>query len=154
MLVSILTRKFGYPSYLRKQLSVSLFIHPSVPTRTDPYRTHTDPYPTRTRLVPDSYQLVSDSYRLVSDLYRLVPDSYRLVPTRTKHLLLSEVDTSKSRPLRTAAHEQSQGGGQGFTKCGCTTSCNANNCKCFKSNVICNSRCHGKAPNVKCLNHN
>ena len=31
---------------------------------------------------------------------------------------------------------------------------NANNCKCFKSNVICNLRCHGKAPNVKCLNYN
>jgi len=75
-------------------------------------------------------------------------------PLPSKHLLLSEVDTSKSRPLRTAAHDQSQGGGQGFTKCGCTTSCNANNCKCFKSNAICNSRCHGRAPNVKCLNHN
>ena len=31
---------------------------------------------------------------------------------------------------------------------------NANNCKCFKSNVICNLRCHGKAHNVKCLNQN
>ena len=31
---------------------------------------------------------------------------------------------------------------------------NANNCKCFKSNVICNLRCHRKAPNVTCLNHN
>ena len=31
---------------------------------------------------------------------------------------------------------------------------NANNCKCFKSNVICISRCHGKAHNVKCLNQN
>ena len=30
---------------------------------------------------------------------------------------------------------------------------NANNCNCFKSNVICNSRCHGKEPNVTCLNH-
>ena len=75
-------------------------------------------------------------------------------PLPTRHILMSEVDSSKSRPLRTAANEQSQGGGQGFTKCGCTTSCNANNCKCFKSNVICNSRCHGKAPNVKCVNHN
>ena len=30
---------------------------------------------------------------------------------------------------------------------------NANNCNCFKSNVICKSRCHGKEPNVTCLNH-
>ena len=57
-------------------------------------------------------------------------------PLPTKHLLLSEVDTSQSRALRTAANSQSQGGGQGFTRCGCSTSCQANNCKCFKTKVF------------------
>ena len=44
--------------------------------------------------------------------------------------LMSQNDVPKnsSIPLRTAANEQSQGGGQGFVKCGCLKSCLANNC--------------------------
>ena len=61
-----------------------------------------------------------------------------------KHLTLEEVDQLQERALRTAANQQSQGGGQGFTKCGCQKSCQANNCKCFKAQVLCNSRCHSK----------
>ena len=30
------------------------------------------------------------------------------------------------------ANEQSQGGGQGFVKCGCIKTCQSNNCKCKK----------------------
>ena len=69
------------------------------------------------------------------------------------HLHTEEVDQSQSCALRSAANEQSQGGGQGFIKCGCTKNCQANNCKCFKNGVLCNSRCHGKVTNRKCLNH-
>ena len=79
-------------------------------------------------------------------------NQFEVLPSR--HLLLEEVDTSQSRPLRSAANNQSQGGGQGFTKCGCTRSCQAGNCKCYKNSVLCNSRCHGKVSNQKCLNHN
>ena len=38
----------------------------------------------------------------------------------------------KKRALRTAANEQSNGGGQGFSKCGCNLACQNNGCKCLK----------------------
>ena len=65
-------------------------------------------------------------------------------------LSLSDVGVD-TIPLRTAANKQSQGGGQGFVKCGCIKTCQANNCKCKKSNQFCNSSCH-KGSNC-CLNH-
>ena len=70
-----------------------------------------------------------------------------------KHLSLEQVDKSQERPLRTAANAQSQASEQGFTKCGCQKSCQANNCICYRGNVLCYSRCHGKQPNNNCLNH-
>ena len=71
----------------------------------------------------------------------------------TKHLMISDVNTGETRALRTAANAQSTGGGQGFSKCGCNKACQNNSCKCMKNKVFCNSRCHGKAANPKCLNH-
>ena len=46
-----------------------------------------------------------------------------------------------------------QKNGQGFTRCGCNKACQTNACKCIKSNMVCNSRCHGRSSNPKCLNH-
>ena len=66
-------------------------------------------------------------------------------------LSVSDVVRDVELPLRTAANKQSQGGGQGFVKCGCVKTCQANNCKCKKANQFCNSRCH-KGSN-SCLNH-
>ena len=54
-------------------------------------------------------------------------------------------------PQKTAATEQSLGGGQGFVECGCVKSYQANNCKCKKNKQICNSRCHKGSSS--CLNH-
>lgn len=34
------------------------------------------------------------------------------------------------------------GSKQGFIKCGCKKNCSSKSCKCFKSNVKCNSKCH------------
>jgi len=48
----------------------------------------------------------------------------------------------KNISLRAALAEISPTGGQGFTKCGCKGSCDSNSCKCKKTNVMCNSRCH------------
>ena len=42
--------------------------------------------------------------------------------------------------------------GQGFTRCGCNKACQTNACKCIKSYMVCNSRCHGRSSNPKCLN--
>ena len=70
----------------------------------------------------------------------------------TKHLLLSDVNTSETRALRTAANAQSTGGGQGFTRCSCNKACQTNACKCIKTKLMCNSRCHGRNSNPKCLN--
>lgn len=71
----------------------------------------------------------------------------------TKYLILGDVNTGETRALRTAANLQSTGGGQGFAKCGCNKACQNNSCKCLKNKVFCNSRCHGKAANPRCLNH-
>lgn len=71
----------------------------------------------------------------------------------TKYLMVADVNTGETRALRTAANEQSNGGGQGFSKCGCNKACQNDSCKCLKNKVFCNSRCHGKAANPRCLNH-
>ena len=66
---------------------------------------------------------------------------------------IEDVDQDKELEiaLRTAANKQAQGAGQGFIKCGCMKTCQANNCKCKKAKQVCNSRCH-KASKM-CLNH-
>ena len=45
--------------------------------------------------------------------------------------------------LREAVHQESNCGGQGFTKCNCAVTkkgFRTNRCKCFKARHICNSR--------------
>ena len=49
-------------------------------------------------------------------------------------LSINHVNKDTEIPLRTAANKQSQGGGQGFIRCGCSRTCQANNCKCEKNN--------------------
>ena len=74
-----------------------------------------------------------------------------LVPTPEPLLSINQINKDTEIPLRTAANKQSQGGGQGFIKCNCNRTCQANNCKCKKNNQFCNFRCH-KASKM-CLNH-
>jgi Fe-S-cluster formation regulator IscX/YfhJ len=72
-------------------------------------------------------------------------------PLPERLLLVSDVNQETEVALRSAANKQSQGGGQGFVKCGCIKTCQANNCKCRKNNQYCNSRCHKGSK--CCLNH-
>lgn len=44
--------------------------------------------------------------------------------------------------LREVSIKDSKFGGQGFIKCNCNKKCNSKLCKCKKSNVLCNSKCH------------
>ena len=56
--------------------------------------------------------------------------------------------------LRQAVQSESRCGGQGYAKCNCATGgkqCRTNRCKCFKSGVKCNSRCHSS---ITCPNKN
>ncbi|KAK6195883.1 hypothetical protein SNE40_001219 [Patella caerulea] len=56
--------------------------------------------------------------------------------------------------LRQAVQSESRCGGQGYAKCNCAASgkqCQTNRCKCFKSGVKCNSRCHSS---TTCPNKN
>ena len=61
-------------------------------------------------------------------------------PTMTSFLKLEEVDMEREVPVRTAAREESMGGGQGFQKCHCTGKCQTKRCKCKSLNMRCNSR--------------
>ena len=74
------------------------------------------------------------------------PDNQNFLPS-------SDVNTNQTRAFWTATNAQSTGGGQGFTRCGCNKACQTNACKCNKSKIVCNSRCHGRSSNPKCLNH-
>lgn len=58
-----------------------------------------------------------------------------------KLLLLSSVGTEE-KSLRTIASSQSLTGGQGYTRCNCTTKCTTNRCKCKNNKLLCNSKCH------------
>ena len=40
-------------------------------------------------------------------------------------------------------------GGQGYTKCQCTTQCTSGRCSCLRKKIKCNSRCH---PGRSCKN--
>ncbi|XP_045511256.1 KRAB-A domain-containing protein 2-like [Colias croceus] len=44
--------------------------------------------------------------------------------------------------IRECAKKESHLGGQGFQHCNCTGECVSNKCKCKKSNLMCNSKCH------------
>ncbi|CAG2239923.1 unnamed protein product [Mytilus edulis] len=57
-------------------------------------------------------------------------------------LALQDANTLVELSVRGAARQQSIGDGQGFLKCACKTGCVRKTCKCVKSNVLCNSRCH------------
>jgi hypothetical protein len=58
--------------------------------------------------------------------------------------VLSEADVHSNTEIsvREAARLQSIGNGQGCAKCSCKTGCARKTCKCVRSNVLCNSRCH------------
>ena len=65
---------------------------------------------------------------------------------------IDDVNLSKTLSVREMARLCSNGTGQGYIKCSCKGACDKN-CKCKKSNQVCNSRCHGKKANAKCTNH-
>ncbi|XP_041365670.1 uncharacterized protein LOC121380767 [Gigantopelta aegis] len=72
------------------------------------------------------------------------------------HQLNSIEDMSRDGEvgLRQAVQSESRCGGQGYAKCNCAASgkqCRTNRCKCFKSGVKCNSRCHSS---ITCANKN
>ena len=60
---------------------------------------------------------------------------------------IEDMDMQTTLPLRKAVQEVSTCGGQGFVRCNCHgTRCQTKRCKCFKSQLKCNSRCHSKLP--------
>ena len=65
-------------------------------------------------------------------------------PTLEKFMSVSDVSLEREVSLRTAAKQESMGGGQGYFKCNCTGNCQTKRCKCFKANLKCNSRCHNR----------
>ena len=65
-------------------------------------------------------------------------------PTITSFMKPEEVNMERTVSVRTAAREESMGGGQGFVKCNCTGKCITKRCKCLSSGRRCNSRCHNK----------
>ena len=63
-------------------------------------------------------------------------------------LTLEDVPDSELS-LRQTVTQQSIGRDQGLSYCNCRSGCHNGRCKCKKSNVLCNSRCH---PNLACGN--
>ena len=68
-----------------------------------------------------------------------------------KLLTMNEVNAENMISLKKAVVCKSASGGQGFVKCNCsgTEKCTTNRCKCFKSKLQCNSRCHNS---LNCTN--
>ena len=64
------------------------------------------------------------------------------MPSTFHGLAEAEVDPNTEISVREAARLQSIGDGQGFVRCSCKTGCARKTCKCGRSNVLCNSRCH------------
>ena len=68
-----------------------------------------------------------------------------------KLLTMNDVNTESMISLREAVVRQVASGGQGLVKCNCsgTTKCTTNICKCLKSKLQCNYRCHNS---LNCTN--
>ena len=64
--------------------------------------------------------------------------------SRNQFMSVADVALETEISLRTAAKQESMGGGQGYFKCNCTGNCQTKRCKCFKANLKCNSRCHNR----------
>ncbi|GFQ68955.1 KRAB-A domain-containing protein 2 [Trichonephila clavata] len=58
-----------------------------------------------------------------------------------KSLTFASVGTEE-KSLRTVVSSQSLTGGQGYSRCSCTTKCSTNRCRCKNNKLICNSKCH------------
>jgi hypothetical protein len=73
--------------------------------------------------------------------------------TDSKFLDIGSINNENELSLRQAVRSVSLRDGQGFTRCGCSTTgktrCNTKRCLCKKSGLLCNSRCH---PNIACSN--
>ena len=65
-------------------------------------------------------------------------------PTLEKFMRVEDVPLETEVSLRTAARQESIGGGQGVFKCNCTGNCITKRCKCYKAGLKCNSRCHNQ----------
>ena len=65
-------------------------------------------------------------------------------PTLEKFMTVSDVVLGTEVSLRSAAKQESIGGGHGYFKCNCTVNCLTKRSKCFKAELKCNSRCHNK----------
>lgn len=66
----------------------------------------------------------------------------QFTPCLEKFLDIKDLETDKEISLREAARYQSVGTGQGIFHCTCKKNCLNKTCKCYRSNRICNSRCH------------
>ena len=66
------------------------------------------------------------------------------MPSSFHGLAEEEVNPNTEINVRESARLQPIGDGQGFVKCSCQTGCARKTCKCVRSNVLCNSRCHNK----------
>ena len=64
--------------------------------------------------------------------------------TLEKFMSVLDVALEIEVSLRSAAKQESKGGGQGFFKFNCTGNCQTKRCKCFKANLKCKSRCHNR----------
>ena len=64
--------------------------------------------------------------------------------------LTVKIKLDKLVSVREAASAVDIAGGQGFLRCNCGGNCSKLICKCKKSKVLCNSRCHQS--NNKCIN--
>ena len=95
----------------------------------------------------------TDQYRIavkagiLSGMYSR--NQFDLCPGRL--LSTDDINTEKIVSLRSAVIFQSSSGGQGFTRCNCTGAkkCTTRRCKCLKSGLQCNSRCHSS---LNCCN--
>ena len=66
----------------------------------------------------------------------------QFMPSIFHGLSEAEVDSNTEISVHEAARLQSIGDEEYFAKCSCKTSCARKTCKCVRSNVLCNSRCH------------
>jgi hypothetical protein len=94
---------------------------------------------------PSLYELACEA-GVFSEMF--ARNSFDLV--KDANIDINIITETSVKSIRQAVNVLPIGGGQGMIKCNCTSSCVTNRCSCKKSNLLCNTRCHGA--NVYCKN--
>ena len=96
-------------------------------------------------------EIINNGYRIGTKVGTIVGLMSRnqIETIEGNSLTLLDIPKNTEVSVRKAVQLLSLSGGQGHVHCSCRGGCKTGKCKCKRSNILCNSRCHAS---VSCAN--